>query len=496
MKYLLIQPPIEDFYLTEVRTYPLGLLYLATLLDRCGVEVTVLDCLKPYKKKTIPLPRKFDYLKDIYSEKEIGPARMFGAYYRFGLIDEEILDRIAKVQPDVICITANFTAYFNVVASLSEKIKQTYPFVKLVIGGYHATVYRDQIMSRYPFFDHVIAGADENEFLRTLGLPESEAFCFTQLVADRRFINADDYQMHKQNFSFIIATRGCPRHCTFCTVASMHGTRFIKRSPQAVIDEMQVLYRDHNVRVFDFEDDNLTLDRAWINELLDGIIAVFPQGDIRLYAMNGLSAETLTPELLAKLKAAGMHNLNVSLVTAQDNLKDQLGRPFHNEQFERAVHTALELGFEITAYLIVGLPTQTYEDVMETINYLFSFDVLVTPSIYYPPPGTPDFDTLVARGSIDPDNWMAFRSSVFPVQTEQFTRADLAYIFQYIRLVNFANQLKHIYHLDVLDAQRLDFLSGRTLADHDLLRAGEEEIGIAQLKEFYATGKIIRVFRK
>lgn len=495
MKFLLIQPPIEDFYLTEVRTYPLGILYLATLLKNAGVEVGVLDGLKPYRKKTIPLPKEFAYLKSIYSEKEIGPLKLFGAYYRFGWSDDEILDYIAKFQPDYIGITANFTAYFNTVAGLAEKIKQTYPFVKLVIGGYHATVYQKEIESRYPWFDHIISGADENEFLRVLGLPESPQNCFADLMADRSFISADLYQMHKQNFSFIVATRGCPRQCSFCTVASMHGTRFVKRSPEAVVAEMNMLYTDYQVRVFDFEDDNLTLDKAWINTLLDNIIHSFPQSDIRLYAMNGLSAETLTPALLEKLWLSGFRQLNISLVTAQDAMQRKLGRPFNNEQFQQAVQAALAIGFDITAYLIVGLPGQTYAEVMETIDYMSRLGVLVTPSIYYPPPGTSDFDELITKGMIDPANWLSFRSSALPVETDHFKRADLAYIFQYIRLLNFSAELKQKYQLKEITLEVLDFLSPQTLVDQDLSRAGEEAIGIAQLREFLVTGRIMRVYR-
>ncbi|MEI7942863.1 MAG: radical SAM protein, partial [Candidatus Riflemargulisbacteria bacterium] len=65
MKVLLLQPPIEDFYLTEIRTYPLGLLYLGTLLKKSGMDVVILDSLHPFKKKTITLPKQFSYLKTI-----------------------------------------------------------------------------------------------------------------------------------------------------------------------------------------------------------------------------------------------------------------------------------------------------------------------------------------------------------------------------------------------------------------------------------------------
>ncbi|HAR64269.1 MAG: hypothetical protein DKM50_02330 [Candidatus Margulisiibacteriota bacterium] len=496
MKVLLIQPPIEDFYLTEIRTYPLGLLYLGTLLKKNGVDVSILDCLKPYKKKTIPLPKEFNYLKEVYSEKEIGPLKLFGAYYRFGLTDDEIIKKVCELSPDYIGITCNFTAYFNIVAALAEKIKAVFPNTKIIIGGYHATVYKEDILLKHSCIDKVISGSDENDFLRVLGLPEDESHCFTRTVPDRSLINSSYYKMHRKNFSFLIATRGCPRKCTFCTVASMHGSNFIKRSVASILEEMSYLCHHENVRVFDFEDDNLSLDRNWFDELLAGVTETFRNDDIRLYAMNGISAETLSEELLQKMWQAGFRNLNVSLVTAQDSLKEKLRRPFLNEQFELVVKAAVLLGFEVTAYLIIGLPDQTKEDIQETIEYLSGLNVLIAPSIYYPPPGTEQFSELVAGNRVDPDNWISFRSSVFPVETDFLSRKDLVYYFQYIRMLNFYNEIKKKYASALGSIADLNSISPFLLENIDVQRATEEEIGIAQLKEYLASGKMLRIYRK
>ena len=86
------------------------------------------------------------------------------------LSDEEILDKIALENPDYIGITCNFTAYFYIVSALSLKIKKRFPNIKLIIGGYHATVYCHEIRQNYPWIDHIISGADENEFLKVLAL--------------------------------------------------------------------------------------------------------------------------------------------------------------------------------------------------------------------------------------------------------------------------------------------------------------------------------------
>ena len=495
MKILLLQPPIEDFYLNEIRTYPLGLLYIATLLKDKGVEVEILDALRPFKKVTIPVPKEFNYLKSIYSEKETGPIKLFGAYYRFGLSDKEIIERIKDSKPDIVAITCNFTAYFDSTAKLIKKLKSDCSNIKVMIGGYHPTIYAKEIKVKYPFIDYIVQGASEEEILKILDLKYAPEDCFTQTIPDRTLINSADYKMHKQNFSFLIATRGCLKNCTFCTVSSMHGSKFLLRSVDSIIQEMLELYNHHQVRVFDFEDDNLSLNQKWFKELLEQIIISFPKKDIRFYAMNGISAETLSTSVLTKMWEAGFRNLNISLVTAQDNKKKGLNRPFFNEQFEKAVKVAKEIGYEITAYFILGLPKQDKSEIEATIKYLSDLDVLVTPSIYYPPPGTEMMKDLVVDNLIDEQNWIMFRSSVFAVETTLLRRSDLVFYFQYVRMLNFIAGIKKKYGLTELTLQDLNKISEVTLASLDISGATEEEIGVAQVKEFLNTGEIVRVYR-
>ncbi|RPH88901.1 MAG: hypothetical protein EHM72_21050, partial [Calditrichaeota bacterium] len=67
MKILLIQPPLEDFYTTPIRLYPLGLLYVSATLRKLGHEVEVLDCLQPLRKKQLPVPSAFKYLENYFA---------------------------------------------------------------------------------------------------------------------------------------------------------------------------------------------------------------------------------------------------------------------------------------------------------------------------------------------------------------------------------------------------------------------------------------------
>ena len=423
MHILLIQPPIEDFYITPIRTYPLNLIYLASSLEAAGLEVSVIDCLNPLTRRTLAYPKIFDYLKEYYDPQERGPAKLFGHYYRFGLSDEDILKKIALLMPDAIGISANFTAYFDTVETLCRKIKKTFPAMPIILGGYHATVFSEEIKQRLPDVE-IISGEGERPLLAHLGV-ESPDFSFETFIPNHRFITPSHYQMHRQNMVALVASRGCVKACTFCTVSSMYGRSMRWRTLDSILSEMKTLYDTRDVRVFDFEDDNLSINRLWFTQLLNAIIENFT--DIRLYAMNGLAMETLDAEMLALMWTAGFRNLNLSLVTAQESEQSRLNRGTSNAVFDLVVRDARALGFEITVYFILGLPNQTAEDVKETLKFLYTYDVLVAPSVFYPPPGTPLYQD---------EPWMMCRSSAFAKNPATFPRSEQVEIFRRVRVIN------------------------------------------------------------
>lgn len=140
MKVLLVQPPIEDFFTTPIRLYPLGLLYAAATLQKLDSKVDILDCLAPTKKRQLPLPKDFSYLEQHFKNDPL----LFKGYYRFGLTDEQIVERVLAAQPDMIGISSQFTAYFQSVKKLAELLK-IHLDAPIFIGGNHATAFGEKI---------------------------------------------------------------------------------------------------------------------------------------------------------------------------------------------------------------------------------------------------------------------------------------------------------------------------------------------------------------
>jgi radical SAM superfamily enzyme YgiQ (UPF0313 family) len=426
MKVLLIQPPLEDFYTTPIRLYPLGLIYAAAVLEEAGWQVEILDCLSPLRKRQHPIPEEFFHLAPY-----VGRPFFFKAYHRYGISDEDIRRRVQAASPDLIGIAAQFTGYYGSVERLAGLIKSCCD-APIFIGGHHATAFPEETAARTPAVDFVLKGPAEEclpEFLTSQGMPfPNKNVNWTNLRPAHHLIPADIYTIGRKNGASMIASRGCPYQCDFCSVGAMYGPGIDYRSVEGVLEEMRWNYAVKKVRVFNFEDDNLSCDRQWFMEFLAAVHRDPLLLGIELTAMNGFCFNTLNGDVLSAMVEAGFKQLNISLVTGSAVVRQAYHRPGEISSLEPLVAEAKKLGLFVTVYLIIGLPGQTYEEVCESVDYLLDLGVLVGPSVFYLPPASP----LYFRLSIPPEirnNWMYYRSSAFAFETEELTRAQLIELF-------------------------------------------------------------------
>jgi radical SAM superfamily enzyme YgiQ (UPF0313 family) len=435
-KVLLIQPPLEDFYTTPIRLYPLGLTYVASLFERAGLTTAILDCLVPLKKRQLAVPDCFGYLRSYLNDNPY----LYKGYYRFGRTDNAIFCEIDRFSPDLIGISSQFTAYFETVALLVSQITERYA-TPVFLGGNHATVFAEQIRRRLPCVEDVLTGPAEDSIHRFL-----QRFGYSVRGTDWRFVFPahhllvkDGYRIGRKNYMSLIASRGCPYRCDFCSVHSMFGRKIVYRSVKHVLEEMVWNYLRRDVRIFNFEDDNLSFDRQWFSGFLRTVIRDPVLRDIELTAMNGLCYLNLDRRVLSLMRQAGFKRLDLSYVTGDSSLRKRFNRPDPRRELDHIVRYAKDLDFFITVYLIIGLPGQTFAEVEKTIEYLFDLGVLVGPSVFYIPPGSPMFSALSLPAKTI-DEWNLYRSSAFAVETELLNRDRLVELFTYARKKNLSRR--------------------------------------------------------
>jgi radical SAM superfamily enzyme YgiQ (UPF0313 family) len=462
MKILLIQPPIQDFYQTSIRTQPIGLAYLAASLQSQGHEVEILDC-QTGKGRSIPVPDELSYLHEFYPFNDISPFKLYGGFYHFGMGWDEIRQKIETSEAEVFGISSSFTPYHLEALEISKMVKEGNSRRVVVMGGAHVSCAPEGVLQN-PSVDYTVLGEGEWRFpalLEALETEKREALgkidglgyrvngrvrinplqhfihdLDTLAPPARDLLDWGRYRRTRQKYTMIITSRGCPHQCAYCSTHLHMGATFRVRSPEKIVKEMADCHGRYGIRHFDLEDDNFTFDQERAKELMKRIIETFGERRLELTAMNGVSFASLDGELLKLMRKAGFHTVNLSFVSTAPSLKKEMGRPTADINFDEILKEVEQAGLRTLAYAIFGMPGQTIEDMIDTSIYLMKRKVLMGPSIYYPTPRTPLFERCRAEGILPPTP-LQWRSSAFPIKTKEFDRLDLVTLFRLTRAINF-----------------------------------------------------------
>lgn len=501
MKIVLIQPPVEDFYDTEIRLQPLGLCCLkAVLLEKCpGLRVKVLDFHGGWGRQTIPVPRELAYLKEFYAEANQSPFSSFHQYYHFGASFAEVGERVAAEQPDLVGISALFSPYYREVLHCAAAIRQRLQ-TKIVLGGGQVSC-APELMLADRNVDFIIRGEGERplvELVRALrdggdlaaidGLgyksggrsqlnPVGDNYPVESLpLPDLSDLPITNYLYQQRPLAFIQSSRGCPHRCAFCSVHQVFGRGHRRRPAAKIIEELEVRYQQ-GYRVFDFEDDNLTLEAEQMILLCQEIKARFAGREITLLAMNGIAYKSLNQRVLAAMWQAGFRRLNLALVSSEPAAMAAVDRGHDLEKFRRVVGEAQALGFALEVHLIIGLPGDTLANMVQSIIVLAQLPVLIGVSIFYLTPGTPISALFPA---MSPTDIFRSRSTAMAIVSEACSRRQLFTLFLTARIINFLKGLS----LDAAETGLATLLAQRTAGQ------GREALGLTLLHQLLAEKKL------
>jgi radical SAM superfamily enzyme YgiQ (UPF0313 family) len=498
MKVLLIQPPVEDFYETEVRLQPIGLCYLKAAIKKYlpDVEVIINDYHGGHGRYTVALPKELQYLRDYYPVADQSPFSTFHQYYHFGKSFAEIEEDVAAIQPDVVGISSLFTPYYREVLEVAARVKRRLR-VPVVIGGSHATAVPESLLAS-PYVDYVIRGEGERPIVEVLRFlrneiriedvanlsykedggfrcnPMREAYPLDELpIPDLSDFELYDYKFAGKPMAFMLTSRSCPHKCSFCSVHTTFGHDYRRRSLASVLEEIELRYRQ-GYRVIDFEDDNLTYYKNTFKELCRRWIARFPNCEMEFVAMNGISYLSLDDELLELMYRAGFSHLNLALVSSDKTVRETTKRPHTLEKYLKVVSKAHELGFRIVSYQILGLPNESLDSMIQTLAFNARLPVLLGASPFYQTPDAP-----IARGlKLTEQDLVKARLTAMAIETNGFAREDIYTLFVTTRIINF------LKGLPARGPQELTDLITRPWSPQ------RDAIGFELLRRLQATGRL------
>ena len=490
MKVLLIQPPVQDFYDTDVRLQPIGLCYLKAAVKEHlpGIDVIVKDYHGGAGRKTVAIPQELRYLADYYAVDDKSPFSTFHHFYHFGKSFDVIENEIAKLKPDVVGISSLFSPYFREVLEIAARVKKRLNAV-VVIGGSHASAVPDSLLAS-PHVDYVIRGEGEKAFVaflrHLLGQsplesvpnlaykqhgeiiynPIEDNFPIDELpFPDLNELSSSVYTFAGKPMTFMITSRSCPHKCSFCSVHTTFGTNYRRRSLENVLDEIELRYRQ-GYRVIDFEDDNLTYYKNTFKELCRRLIGRFPDREMEFVAMNGVSYLSLDDELLELMYRAGFSHLNLALVSSDKTVRETTKRPHTLEAYVKVVRQAHQLGFKIVSYQILGLPNESLDSMIQTLAFNARLPVLLGASPFYQTPNAP-----IARGlELTKKDYVKARLTALAIETESFARDDIYTLFVTTRIINFLKGLPIAGSASLEDMMHESWFEPRSGIGFELLR--------------------------
>jgi hypothetical protein len=477
MKVLLIQPPIEDFYDTSIRTYPLSLLYAATRIrDIC--DVSLVD----FRSNRMPrrvADQPFPELTTYYRQDRYTPLSLFKRYSRFGASRNEIKQRVEVEQPDLVAIASSFSTYSEEALDVAQCVKDVSSHIMTVVGGIHPTLFPEHVLQS-PFVDYVVRGEGETPFFRLIealqsgktenianiegvALKDGDRYRIPHihierdidLLPNRALLDPTAYRIGKKNYAFFLTSRGCPFHCSFCGRPPFpYRTRSLISIEHEIAECLSL-----GIQAIDFEDDMLTLDRKRFHGILD----LFSGTGLTLSAMNGIYSENLDVPTLEHMLSSGFRRLNFSLVDASNTITHQQKR--HNaDNFTNLIPYLEASDFLVETHFIIGLPSQQVEHILDTIIFLMGKRLLLGPSIFYLAPNSDAYNQLMNDNRDAVQQFKVMRSSTMVPVNPNLPRDSL---YTFMKLVRFVNLVKRLLDGPDWPKRLMDILAMPAITKND-----------------------------
>jgi radical SAM superfamily enzyme YgiQ (UPF0313 family) len=453
MKILLVQPPSRHREHESIVVPPLGLSYIAAVLEKNGYAVEILDAFALHQSWT------------------------------------EFENDVKEADADIVGLGGMTPVIDNTyrAASICRKYCKY-----LVVGGPHVTISIRNVFDQIPEADFAVYGEGENTFLELVrAIDHNGDFGKIAGLATKEGVNPPrepisdldslpfparhllpnhlyEYIFSKnKRMTTMFTSRGCPYQCIFCD-KSVFGSKYRKRSAENVVQEISLIkdmYEDVSIV---FYDDLFTLDKQRVIRICQGIL----ERNLRIDWKCEGRVDAVDAELLGWMKRAGCSMIAYGVESGNQKGIDYLNKKITPDQARNAFSLTRKAGIMTTAYFVLGIPVETYEDEMGTIEFAKSLKPNYAQfSILSPFPGTKLYDDAIKEETyreIDAQN---------PVDKDLKRPVVISANWD-------EEKLKKI----VLEAHR-----GFYLRPMYILRTGLSAIGKANFREAFRMG--VRIFK-
>lgn len=325
---------------------------------------------------------------------------------------ERYRQEVTRRQPDVLGVSMMSVDY-NAGMRALEIAKEVSQQIITVVGGPHPTIEPEEVQEK-PFIDHLFLGEGEvtfPDFLEKLARGEPVPRVIPHVKPDLDSLPFADRDLFLDEwrkwgyapdspevpfvpelpppFVTVIAGRGCIYNCSYCQPAErqIFGRGVRRRSVPNIIAELEHLQERYHFNSFMFHDDCLTEDRDWVIAFCDAYQAVgfrqpfFCQSRADIIAKN--------EDMVSRMAEVGLKGYFIGFESGSNRVLRFIRKGTTREQNLEAARICRKYGISIWANYMLGLPTETKEEVMETIAMLKEIDPdYYSPAFYTPHPGS------------------------------------------------------------------------------------------------------------
>ena len=389
-------------------TMPLGLAYLAAALEKAGYRSKIIDC--PGADVS-----RIEFTAD-------------GRFKVQGLDEDKSIELIDS-KTDIIGISIMFSQEWPHVRNYINKIRKVFPNAIIVVGGEHPTAMPEYTLRDCRAVNYVVMGEGELVMLELAyklrtgkAVDDIPGLAFIKdgkliqnLLAPRladikkmpwpawHLIDVEAY--FQPNFSMgighgrnmaMLATRGCPYQCTFCSNPTMWTTRYVMRSVTDVVDEIVYNIEKYGANNIDFYDLTAIVKREWILEF----ISELDRRKVKIIWQlpSGTRSESLDEEVIEGLAKTGCEFLVYAPESGSKHTLDMIKKRVNLKNLTHSISIALKYGIVTKINFIIGFPFETRKDMIQTLLFIWKLALMKADdcniSTFSPYPGSEIFEEL------------------------------------------------------------------------------------------------------
>lgn len=393
-------PPEKSPWGMAGKLPPLGLAYVAAVLEKSGYPVEIYD----------------NYLL----ERPI----------------EEVKVEIKKRQPEIVGITCSSLTY-NRCIETAKAVKEACPTCKVVVGGPHSS-YMPETMLEHQEIDYVVMGEGEQAMVQLAAaikqgaldniigkIPGVACRINDQMVkTEPEFINDLDtvpfparhllpMKMYDRILPYVDVKpvdtmsilRGCPYQCAYCETRELWGTACRAFSPQRVIDEIKNMTDNYGTKGIYFVGDNFTINKKRTTELC----SLIKKNKLDIKWTCETRADLVNKELLVEMKSAGCQTMFFGVESGSPRIQQKLNKNIDLQEVKRTFELCKQVGIQTATSFMLGIPGETVEDMHATFKFAKALNAdLCMFNIYVACPGSKLYDEVVSEHLYDQmDNYLA-----------------------------------------------------------------------------------------